>query len=538
MKTLRNLFNNSMAIAAIAVTTMTASFGLTSCQQDDDFCAANQQTHQTDEMINEIEAEDSLAVTDIDFAYDKFGTTSPKQYIEGFDYTSNGQMQTRSAGGDAVNLLKEVANYTIQNYGDIISNPAMAVVKFTFGKIFENEQPDIKGELENMHAEIQKVENILHSVDGKLDNMEYSRIYNERLKNLISLRSTNCTYLSSYYEYIAEGDTVNADAVIEAWSRKVIHENNIEYTMKEFLALTPKCNNMGQKSVTEIYDFWVFQTTPWEHMGYDKRDALRQGDIVTGYAGYVLLKAFYENDKLINHKNDLRELDEIFRNFCKFYEKNACVKRHYDRIVCQIQNANIVFKKNIKQRDMLNHPWFPNNTSMSGKTLTQFMYGDMGSKKIDSATARKRSLTKKEAEAIYNYYNSEYSENIPDIEHVDKDASGKYSMESIMKSVGFDLSELNEGKQHVMTLDDGCDKDRDFDYNYSLTYNNVVLANDANKPFRSNWKVGLMWIDWKFKTKSFMTYDILRHWHRYDSDNTQFFYTNIEKRYSDMKPFN
>lgn len=116
--------------------------------------------------------------------------------------------------------------------------------------------------------------------------------------------------------------------------------------------MTPYRNNLGQKDITQIYDYWIFQTTPWEHMGYDKRDELRQGE----------KESFLQN-------------------------------------------------------------------------------------------------------------------------------------------------------------------------NYLFYYNNVVLANDADNPFRSNWKVGSMWLEKTYVTKSSVSYDILRRWHRYDSNDTQFFYTTIERQY-------
>ncbi len=436
--------------------------------------------------------------------------------------------------------MKNIALYITQNKASIISTAATTAARYAINMVLGANEPDIANELEDMKSQICKVENMIKDMDKKMTDAEDAAIYNERLKNLITLRSHNCTYLASYYEHLAAGDTASANATLDDWQRHTINKNNVDYTVKEFLTLTPERNNSGQKSVLDIYDYWVFQTTPWEHMGYDKRDALRQGDIITGFAGYILTKAYYEKDKLINRKAQIEELNAEFDNFCKFYEGNEYVKRHTDRLVCQIEKANIVFKKTLKERNMETHPWFPNETSMYKKTLKQVMYGDKrGTTKISSTTALTRSLTKDEAKAIYDYYNSAGSKNIPGIENIKKSPNGKRSLESIMEYVGFDLSTLKDDKQHVMTLNDDCHKESEslFNSNYHFYYDNVALMTDAENPFRSNWKVGTMWLEKKHRTKSAVSYFLLKWWDHYDSGNTQFIYTTIENRYKNMTPF-
>lgn len=528
---MKKLLTNAQALTFAAVAGMSTVFGLTSCQQDEDFFEPTQQ--QVIDFENEVEEEDSLASTDSDFVYDGYGTSSPSQYIPGFDYV---QTNSRSLQAEESSFMKDISLLITQNKGTIITTAA----RFALNMVLSSNEPDIAKELEDMKSQISRVQNMLIDIEDRMAKTEYSALYNERLKNLITLRSHNCTYLASYYEYIAAGDTASANATLDDWQRHTINKNNADYTVKEFLTLTPERNNSGQKSVLDIYDFWVFQTTPWEHMGYAKRDALRQGDIITGFAGYILTKAYYEKDKLINRKAQIEELNAEFDNFCKFYEGNEYVKRHKDRIVCQIANANIVFKKGLKERNMEGHPWFPNETSMYKKSLKQVMYGDKsGSTKISSATALTRSLKKEEAEAIYNYYNSPGSENIPGIEKIKKSDNGKRSLENILDGVGFDLSTLKDGKQHVMTLNDDCHKESEsfFNSNYHFYYDNVALMTDAEKPFRSNWKVGTMWLEKKHKAKSAVSYFLLKWWDHYDSANTQFIYTTIEKRYEKMKPF-
>ncbi len=534
MKTFGNLINTTKAMAIIAMTTTAAVLGFTSCTQEDDFCEPLQQ--ETFEFENDVEAEDSLESTDRDFVYDDFGTSSPKQYIQGLDEIQYSQYN-RAIVGEVFSIVKNLAVFVTNNYDKITKKPGQTAVQYVLSQVLNTKGPNVMGELQTMNMKLAGVENILHGIDQKLNDMEYSKIFEERLRNLITLRSHNATFLASYYQHLEAGDTVTANRVLDDWQRVVINKNNVDYTTKEFLTLTPYKNNSNQLDITQIYDYWIFQTTPWEHMGYDKRDELRQGDIITAFAGYALTKAYWEKDKRTDRRPQIEELTKAFEDFCEFYKDKETVKRHNDRIVCQIKGANIVFKKSTKVRDMLSHPWFPDNTSMRYKSLAQFMYGDKGVQRITSATALKRSLTKEEAKAIYDYYNSPDNENIPNIKS--KSGNKHYSLEEILKSVGFNLSGLEEGKMHVMTLNDDCHKESEsaFNDNYHLYYDNVVIANNADKPFESNWKVGTMWIINKHLTKSAVNYDVLKNWNHYDSYGTQFFYTNIESRYTGMKPF-
>lgn len=529
LKRNKTQFGGSKAMVAFLATAMITTLGFTSCTQEDEYLVTTQKTESQTEL-----ADDNNPDIDLDiqrnFEYDSFGTTSPDDFVPGFDHM---EVVTRSGVSDFGQML---VNYVSNNYMDIIKSGASAALSSVSSHILHAKLDAMVAKLDEVNDKLDNVTTMLGDLSQKMDIQEYSAIYNKRISDYLALDMVNADYFKGYCKALAEGNTAKADSIVNQWAKKEVNNADADIATYQFLLMTPQANNSGQKSVTEVYDYWVFMTTPWEHMGYDKRDALRQGDIITGYMGYILAKAYYENDKLMDHDSALKSLNKAYEDFCKFYKGKEKVERHNDRLICQIKDANIVFKKNIKERDMFNHRWLPDNTKMISSSITDLMYGDIsGSGKIHCKNVLRSSLTKNEAKVIYDYYNSS------SLRKARKDAGQEeyLTFEQILDSVGFNLGNFESGKHHVMTLNDDCHEKGEsmFNRNYFLYFDNVVVTNDKN-PFKSNWEVGCMWIDSKHKTKSWVTYDIVKWWDHYTSSDSQYFYTQIVNRYKNMDPTN
>lgn len=515
----------NILMGVLAATAMT----MASCSDDHEDFVTTQKTESQTELADDNNPDIDLD-TQRDFKYDSFGTTSPDDFVPGFD---NIRVVTRSGVSDFGQML---VDYVSNNYMDIIKGGASAALNSVSSHILHAKLDAMVDRLDEVNDKLDNVTTMLGDLSKKMDAKEYAAIYNKRISDYLALDMVNADYFKGYCKALAEGNTAKADSIVKQWAQIEVNNADADIATFLFLKMTPEANNSGQKSVTEVYDYWVFMTTPWEHMGYDKRDALRQGDIITGYMGYILAKAYYESDKLMDHDSAISSLNKAYAEFCKFYKGKEKVERHNDRIICQIKDANIVFKKNIKERDMFEHSWLPNNTKLISSSLTDFMYGDINeSGKIHCKSVLRSSLTKNEAKTIYDYYNSESAKK-------KRKEAGKaeyLTFEQILDSVGFDLSNFKSGKHHVMTLNDGWHKERErlLRRNYFLYFDNVVVTNNKN-PFKSNWEVGCMWIDYDNMTKSVMTYDILKRWDHYTSADSQYFYTQIVNRYSNMDPTN
>lgn len=528
MKNLGNLFNGSKAMAAIAITSITTGLGFTSCTQEDEFIVP-QQTAEMNDAAGGSDEYNSNIDTQFDFQYDSFGTSSPDDFVPGFD---NMKVVTRSGVSDFTQML---ADYVTNNYMDVIKGGASAALSCVSSHILHAKLDAMVAKLDEVNYKLDSVSTMLGNLSQKMDVQEYAAIYNKRISDYLGLDMVNADYFKGYCKALAEGNTAKADSIVNQWAKKEVNSADADIATYQFLLMTPAANNSGQKSVTEIYDYWVFMTTPWEHMGYDKRDALRQGDIITGYMGYVLAKAYYENDKLMDHDTALKSLNKAYEDFCKYYKGKEKVERHNDKLICQIKGANIVFNKNIKERDMYNHRWLPNNSKMISRDITDLMYGDIStSGRINCKNVLRSSLTKKEAKVIYDYYNAPSMRQ----ERIEAEKEEYLTFEQILESVGFDLGNFESGKHHVMTLNDDWHQKEEsiWNRNYFLYFDNVVVTNDEN-PFKSNWQVGCMWIDSKHKHGgSLVTYDVVKWWDHYTSSDSQYFYTQIVNRYTNMDP--
>ncbi len=515
MKKFSNLFGNTKVMALSGLVGMSTVFGLSSCQDDYFEDQSNIPVNKAQDKNNE-NVNDSVFVYDNDFNYDNYGISSPDQYVSPVGYNVGSMVQSRAAADDFASQLLLFASSKLT---EVTGNPAAYAVEFTLNMLLDNGDNPVMTQLETLNNNVDSLTKLTNKLTNFVIDSDFSDKYKKHRLAVSILQTMNCTHFNSYNKYLKQGNKEAAKAVLNEWAVQDAGDFKAPYAVLHFLESTiMPCYSNG-KDITNIYDYWVFNTTPWEHEGYDKRDALRCGDIVVGFTGYMLARAYFEQEGLVDHTTTLKNLDNDFKEFLSFYKERSKVERHNDRIVCQIKDANIVFHKDIFIRDMFNHPWIQKEY----ETLSQFMYFSPRPEMVTSVLDR--SLSSKETEAIFNYYNP-------------KDMNGKYknatvkTMEQIMKEAGFELDKLQSDKKHVMTLQDGgCHRVEEswFNRNYDFYYNKVAMVNQDNL-FRNDFKVGCMW------QASGSTWKIF-HWDHYSAGDCQFFHTNIEKRYENMMPF-
>lgn len=519
MKKLSNFFGNTKVMTLAAFAGMSTVFGLSSCQQDDYFDEPTYTANATQSMNQEKESvNDTVFVNDFQFNYDKLGTSSPDQYVADIDFgfsSPTAYRSTRSAVA-AVSAL------------DVIKTVISAVSTGTSVYKAFAEDPVVT-KLEDVTNELKEVKGMIAKLKEEAVNREVAEYYNAHMWDYYSFE-TNGSYLGDFLMFLRNNDVQSAYEIADNWANQTFKCGEATKGIKDLMRFIPTFTTGGNMNIVQMYDYWVYQTTPWEHQGYQKRQQLRDGDICMCTSGYILARAHYEHQFATATREadksaariEIKNLDDAFDAFCTFYKDNYDFPRHYDKLICQIEGANIVFNKDIKIRDMKNHPWQSNNTSNWGmKTL---MYGDVNT---NFQTVLDRSINLKEAEAIFNYYKNSKQ----------KDSNEKLTFENIMKGAKFELDGLDANKKHILTLSDGCwrEKEHWYNYNYDLYYNHVVVANDEN-PIRKDWKLGCMWITSEKIHYCSDVKETLKWWDHYTTDDCQYFYTNIEKRYNGMYP--
>lgn len=525
-----NHLNNAKTMTFAVFAGVTSVFGITSCQQDTDEFYHATQSPTKQNVTRDIADNDSISMEQ--FKYDNMGTTSARQYVADIDFgPKDNPMITRAATTttSAEDIIKSLP--TVLKSADISS--------WDFSTI-----PVIR-QLERFNENLRDVKDMALKLDQNATDVDTKDYFKDYLFGFDDY-NTNGKIFSQYISLLRCKDKESAYEVADAWAKREFKGTTAALAIKDLMVYIAnfKTNHM---TAPEMYDYMVFQTTPWEHQGYQKREQLRLADVAVCTSGYILARAFYEHQIEIAQKTEdsytfncstcrLRALNSAYENFTRFYDNYAGFKRHDGMLICQIKDANIVFKKNLNVRDMYNHHWCTNDGG-SFRFLYEFMYADGtedGWGHIYPTILLDNSLTQNEAEVIFNYYNP-------------KDKNNSYihpvkTFDEIMKEVGFEVNVLENGKKHVMTLNDNCHmKDGQwidlFDNGYYDYYFDKVLVTNDEQTFFNDWKLGRMKIkDRDRPTRYSDKYTYIAKWADYPCHDCQFFYTNIRNRYSNMKP--
>lgn len=527
----RNNSVNAMTFAIFAG--IISVFGITSCQQDDElYSAPSQKPEET--MAENTAAPDSVFVNNSVFQYDNMGVRTADQYIPNVDFgfKDNG-LQTRvGLHPYAINLVNFVAEKAFgKDLGGLL-NPVLTNI------LSDSSGPNTMSVLADISSKIDNATNLIEQLSRSTQNAEVARNYNEQMDRYRGLQHNNCSYFSAYMRNVSDGNMEAAQKTLDLWKDVLVNGSDIATATFNYISAIPTLRTLnGNMCITDIYDYWVYQTTPWEHMGYEKREQLRLADICVCTTGYLLARTLHEQNYNYGGMEKIKELDEAFSKFQAFYAKHYNFTRH-DNLICQIQGAHIVFEKELMNSDIYNHTWFPQGTHFNVK---DFMYGE-DNRTSDQVIAS--SLSQKEIEAICNYYaarNNLLEKNLLDEDEVQKIES----FEDILREAGFDMANLEGGKKHVIPLNEGCwwEWEGLFNRNAILRYNKVaVVSNKLAETCKKDWQVGLMWVRDKsyyvggrFISKH-VDYEPIEHWHEYTSHDSQYLHFFIKNRYNGMNP--
>lgn len=490
---------------------------ITSCQQED-----LGDTTSPNETLNEIATcgNDSTITVNFKFNYGDMGPTSANSYVKDIDFgPAKTTGVTSRASSTASQTAATVAAGILKFVGNTFLNTASArTANMVIDAVLNNKSGEID-QLQQMDAKINQVKEMINDLKEKAEDKDVRDAYNERMNKYTQLEFTNCTYFVGFCNALKKGDVDKAKNTVNEWAKQQALGTTAPTATYDYIEMINGMTTASQKPITEVYDYWVFRTTPWEDEGYQKREQLRAGDVCIATTGYLMALAYYlQNlDDVSSAKIDL--LNKSFKNFNDNYGKRLTVEHHDDIRICQIKGAHVVLKKDLVIRDMKNHPWVPTNSKWVNNSFLNLMFADANNK---GEYGMQHSLTLDEANAIWSYYKAENK-----------------SLEQILKDKGFDMSGLTNGKTHIMTLYTGGTMPNEHWYNnnYIMKYDVVFNASDPNRPIWSNFNVGTKWIEKVNKAKSAMSSKFLRHWVKYDCDDKDFFRVNLVNRFTDMDPF-
>lgn len=554
----KNQLNNAKAMTFATIAGISTVLGLASCQQDDnDFFRTQSQSELNSD--NDIGGNDSIFVNNNFFYYGNMGVSSGDQYVADIDFgvralagNYNPVLSVRASGLQTRSATIPFAHQLMNLVPDKASGSEEAgEVTPIMSRIFKDEcGSNTMSTLAELNGKIADVTNMIEELSQKAQDEGVAMCYKNRMQKFNNLQYENCTAFTAYMKQVRAGDMENAQKTLDAWKNTTINNTDIVTATYNYISTIPAIRTNEGMCLTDIYDYWVFQTTPWEHMGYEKREQLRLADIVACTSGYLLARAVHEQNYNNSGKEKMELLDAAFKKFKDFYSARYDVPRHDDKRICQIKDAHIVFsetkdgfghKCHMFFWDLFNHDWIPEGSRFDVK---KFMYGELG-RTCDQVI--NSSLSEKEVEAIVKYYQSRN-------EAIEKYGLKEKKMESLLEvfmEAGF-LIDLNseQYKNHVLPLSDGCYSMSEslWNNNYILSFKRVaVIDNPLSETIKTNWEVGKLWLPNEDFISSITATSkdkirrIVRQWDSYDIGSRykeiRYLHLVIEHRFSGTNPY-
>ena len=335
---------------------------------------------------------------------------------------------------------------------------------------------EIIDQVNNINTQLTNLINLVHDTT-------YERYLNERTNNYLNpLRNLSSEYILRLKE-AKEKDEDTAPIVLE-WGERTVAGNPAYIEVRNFIGFFID-TIVERKNIYQIYDMYVFNTHPWENLGYGLREYLRACDACV-IAQNVLLSHLYYiySDKYSAETrqklcDDLRESFETYKAFAR----DNAVERHKDLAICQIKDAHFIMPTKIVTRDFKNHPWFPNETPWDFENSESAWCFVNGEKDKTCVELYKSCLSTDELKAITDYYKG----------------SPYTSLYEVLKqeancTLPFSDAEMSEKKVMLQVQTDGGTESQSMtNNNYYLYANNAV---EMAKDFKAGRKtIGIAWLE-------------------------------------------
>ena len=245
---------------------------------------------------------------------------------------------------------------------------------------------------------------------NNLQLLEVQSPYQALRARMISLNDYNDYYLSRLR--MVEDDSAQYYAILKQWaennvngSQAIVEASSFTNYITTFVLLQ---NNNSPISLCSIFDMLVYNSVPWESLGYDMREQFR---LTYAMVALQSLELAYMYDLSTHNTYHASSIVSCMKNVNDFFDKNT-VDRQTNRnvAVCQIKGAHIKINRTSSVFNINGFTLRDDNQWLnSDQMLACFAYGKDGSP-IDMPTtveigSFKQTLpTSAELTAIANYY--------------------------------------------------------------------------------------------------------------------------------------
>jgi len=265
-------------------------------------------------------------------------------------------------------------------------------------------------QLSTLIDKTEEINNRLQQILIAIENRAYEDKMNERMLMLSKMYN----YSDVYINLLNECDTTDVEGmnkIVTEWAtRAPIDGDAPDVKVSVLLDFIMKTVVEGH-NLYEMYDAYVFNTVPWESMGYEFREALRANDaaMVASHASLTFAYIKTRTDWPESERTrQMEKLSTTLEAFADFGKANAVV-HHDDKAICQIFNAHFITSRNVDNRYYRSLSWFPSGTTWDGNnSLNRIIYG--GTSEAPDVY-RYRQISYDYMNTLYCYYNESQSSN-------------------------------------------------------------------------------------------------------------------------------
>lgn len=398
------------------------------------------------------------------------GFVGPSEYV-GLDVNNPSLSGTFSADPVKETIWQWIAK-------GLVSGASSTVARLIIQSLVQDEESQT---LDAILSQVTMVNSQLAELINLVHNTTYEKYLNERTSIYLNpMRNLSNEYILRVKEAWQDNPDSVGPIVIE-WANRTVGGNPAYVEVKNFIDYLTS-TVVEQKNLYQMYDMYVYNTHPWENMGYGIREALRAGDLAVIAQSLFLTRLYYAYGDFTEttRENLCEELRDCFNSYMAFCKAHP-VEHHDDQAICQIKGAHFSMSKELVSRDFYNHPWMPYETPWEFENQESAWWLVNGDTHYNCAQIYKFCMSEDEAKAISGYYKSSPYKSM--VEVLTKDAAC---------TLPFDEKQMS-GKKIMMQLQtDASDPHQEYN-NYYIKANKAM---EASRDFSIGEKsIGIAWLE-------------------------------------------
>ncbi|MCQ2205340.1 MAG: hypothetical protein MJZ43_00995 [Bacteroidaceae bacterium] len=280
---------------------------------------------------------------------------------------------------------------------------------------------EISAQLGGINNKLDTMTVLLTNLDDKSDDIytflcsQDYRKFNEQRMNLAKLSEVYIDKISVAAQQYGEADSLQAEAhlasILNEWAHTTINGNpayidayNYAKRMCEYKIRSVSGTGMN---LCTLYDKIVYDSFPWENLGYESREQFRALQAVETVQALELAYLYWSTQGTAYGESQMNEIQNAMQNVANLFAANEVV-RHPDKAICQIKGSH--FEMNLS--DGIQH--HPDITWKNGEPFSindasfPFLSGACSGNFSDSALkdAQAHSLTPEDANNMKAYFDN------------------------------------------------------------------------------------------------------------------------------------